>query len=85
MTEQEFLDKALHAIKNWRSGEIEHPEFSLVHENNKGFVYPEIEVISPLIVGKLMGIGQAGKPIYKFNALSVKEALVRPEPPTTAN
>ena len=75
MGKEEFLNKALQSIEDWKNGEIDSPEFSLVHDTNNGFIHSEIEVCSELIVGRLIGIGESGRPIYSFNALIVKEVL----------
>ena len=75
MNKEEFLNKALQSIENWKNGEIDSPEFCLLHDASNGFIHSEIEVCSPLIVGRLTGMGESGRPIYSFNALAVKEVL----------
>ncbi|BAZ39371.1 hypothetical protein NIES4101_53240 [Calothrix sp. NIES-4101] len=75
MCEEEFLEKALTAIQKWKEGEIDSPFFLLVRERESRLFECEIEVIHPLIVGKLISTTKDNKCVYRFDALVVKEIL----------
>ena len=77
MNQQEFLQKALDCIEEWKNGVKDEPTFSLIHEQVDA---DEIEVGHHLIVGKLAGRTKNNHCIYVFDGLKIKEIMMDNSP-----